>query len=193
MWTWPLDNVIWVTTAHRTLEGVADGTCTQVWVWMTNKCRTMMDWRELYKGRDLLQEKGVGGFAPWVGGARILPSWPWWIKPNGNSYPQMKSSFPQIVSPSTSVFLAPTRSSPTPALTVVSSKPSPWTHSLQIHCNGSIEPRSHLSMGPSQKIATLQLLSIYNIKPKPLSFCWPFKILICQLCKLHNFPCFPHH
>ena len=33
--------------------------------------------------------------------------------------------FPRIVSPSTSVLLAPTRSSPTFALTVVSSKPSP--------------------------------------------------------------------
>ena len=47
------------------------------------------------------------------------------------------------MSPSTSVFLAPTRSSPTPALTVVSSKPSPWTHSLQIHCNGFVGPGFH--------------------------------------------------
>ena len=48
-----LDSVIYVTTAHRTSEGVADGTCTQVWTWMINKCRTRMDQREIYKVRDL--------------------------------------------------------------------------------------------------------------------------------------------
>ena len=76
----------------------------------------------------------------------------------------MRSSFPRIVSLSTSVFLVPTRSSPTPALTVVSSKPNPWTHSLQIHCNGSAGPRSHPSMGPSLKITTLQLVPFMGRK-----------------------------
>ena len=63
------------------------------------------------------------------------------------------------MSPSTSMFLALTRSFPASALTVVSSKPNSWTHSLQIHCNGSAGPRSHPSMGPSLKIETLQLTS----------------------------------
>ena len=37
------------------------------------------------------------------------------------------------------------------ALTVVSSKPSPWTHSLQIHCDGSIGPGSHPFEGAQSK------------------------------------------
>ena len=48
MWTWPLDSAIEATTAHRVSEGVADGTCTQVWAWMTNKCRKRMNQRKGY-------------------------------------------------------------------------------------------------------------------------------------------------
>ena len=36
------------TTAHRVPEGVADGTCTQVWAWMTDKCRRRMNGRKGY-------------------------------------------------------------------------------------------------------------------------------------------------
>ena len=39
MWTWPLDSTIGAITAHRVPERVVDGTRTQVWAWMTNKCR----------------------------------------------------------------------------------------------------------------------------------------------------------
>ena len=117
---------------------------------MTNKCMTRMDRRELYKVRDLPQGEREKG-------AQFPSSCPWWIRPDGNSYPRTRSSFPRIVSPSTSMFLTPTWSSPTYALTVVSSKPNPWTHSLQIHCNGSAGPGSHPSMGPSPKIATLHI------------------------------------
>ena len=42
-------------------EGMADGTCTKIWAWMTNKCRTRMDQRELYNVKDLPQEEGPGG------------------------------------------------------------------------------------------------------------------------------------
>ena len=35
-------------TAHRVLEGVADGTCTRVWAWMTDKCRRRMNGRKGY-------------------------------------------------------------------------------------------------------------------------------------------------
>ena len=36
------------TAAHRALERVTDGTCTQVWAWMTNKCRRRMNGRKGY-------------------------------------------------------------------------------------------------------------------------------------------------
>ena len=133
-----------ITTAHRTSEGVADGMCTQVWAWMTNKCKTRMDQREIYKVRDLPYRGWWGWFLLLrKEGAQIPPSRSQQIRPDRDSYPRTRSSFPHIVSPSTSVFLASTRSSPTLALTVVSSKPSPWTNSLQIHCNGSVGLRSH--------------------------------------------------
>ena len=61
----------------------------------------------------------------------------------------MGSSFPRIVSPSIPVFLISTRPSPLSMQAVVLSKPNSWTCSLQIHCNRSAWPRSHLSMGPS--------------------------------------------
>ena len=48
MWTWPLDSAIGATAAHRAPEGVADGTCTQVWTWMTNKCRERMNQKKWY-------------------------------------------------------------------------------------------------------------------------------------------------
>ena len=37
-----------VIAAHRALERVANGTCTQVWAWMTNKCRRRMNGGEGY-------------------------------------------------------------------------------------------------------------------------------------------------
>ena len=131
-------------------EGVGDETHTQVWAGMTNKCRIKMDRKEIYKIRNL--PKGGGGGAPRVGeGHRFL------LHASGES-DQMGvriigqgARFPQIASPSTSVFLVSTRSSPPSTLTVVSLKPSFWTHSLQIHCNGSAWPRSHLSTRPSLK------------------------------------------
>ena len=32
-----------VTTAHRVPKKVTDGMCTQIWAWMTNKCRKKMN------------------------------------------------------------------------------------------------------------------------------------------------------
>ena len=58
---------------------------------------------------------------------------------------------PWDIGPSNSVFLAPIWSSPVPKQVVAPSKPNFWTHSLQIHCNGSVRPRSHLSLGPIRK------------------------------------------
>ena len=110
IWTWPLESAIWVITAHRTSEGVANGTCTQVGVWMTYKCRTGMEQRKLYNVRDLPHGERLV-FGSLGGGAHIPPSCSWWIRPNGNSYPRTRSSSPRIMRSSSSVFLAPTRSS----------------------------------------------------------------------------------
>ena len=114
-----------------------------------------MDRSEPYKVRDLPQDKGPS----WGGEAQIPLSCLWWIRLNGSSYHRVRSLFPQTVSPSILVFLIPTRSSSPSTSIVVSLNISYWTYSLQIHCNGSAWPRSHLSLGPSLawKTWTLQL------------------------------------
>ena len=137
MWTWPLDRVIKATTTHKASEGVADGTCTQVWAWMTNKCRERMNQRKGYIISDISHKKRGGS---------------WEVRLDGNSYPQTRSPSPWGVGPSGSVFLAPTWSSPISTQTVASSEPNSLTHSLQIHCNGSTRPRSHPSLGPTRKL-----------------------------------------
>ena len=45
------------TAAHRALERVADRTCTQVWAWMTNKCRRKMNGGEGYITTEISQRK----------------------------------------------------------------------------------------------------------------------------------------
>ena len=163
MWTWPLGSAIWVTAAHRTSEGVADGTCTQVWAMMTNKCRIRMDRRKIYKIRDLSQVKG--GSPGWGEGHRFLLHASSESDQMGVRTIGQGARSPQIASPSTSVFLVPTRSSPPSTLTVVSSKPNSYTHYLQIHCNRSTWPRSHLSrgLGLAWKMWTLHV-SICKLK-----------------------------
>ena len=49
------------------------------------------------------------------------------------------------------LFLAPVWSSLISTQVVAPSEPNFWTHSLQIHCNGSAGPRSHLSLDPVRK------------------------------------------
>ena len=46
--------------AHKVPERMADGTCTQGWVWMTNKCRKRMNRKEEYITTEISQEKGGG-------------------------------------------------------------------------------------------------------------------------------------
>ena len=58
MWMWPLDSTMGATAAHRALERVADGTCTQVWAWMTNRCRRRMNGGEGYITTEISQRKG---------------------------------------------------------------------------------------------------------------------------------------
>ena len=140
MWTWPLDSALWATAAHRAPEKVVDGICTQVCTWMTNKCRRRMNEGEGYITSEIPQRKGGGGGkAPGkreelgihMLGWRVLSPWG--------------------VGPSDSVFLASICSLPIPKQAVAPSKPNFWTHSLQIHCNGSARPRSRPSLGPVRK------------------------------------------
>ena len=60
MWMWPLDGAMGATAAHRTPERAADGTCTQVWAWMTNKCRRKMNGGEGYITTGISQSRGDG-------------------------------------------------------------------------------------------------------------------------------------
>ena len=59
MWMWPLDSTMGATTAHRSPERMADGTCTRGWVWMTDKCRRRMNIRKWYITREISQKKGI--------------------------------------------------------------------------------------------------------------------------------------
>ena len=44
--------------AHRMPERVADGTRTQIWVWMTNKCRRRINQGEGYITSEIFQKNG---------------------------------------------------------------------------------------------------------------------------------------
>ena len=46
--------------AHRAPERVVDGTRTQVWAWMTNKCRKMMNEKRGYITTEISQKEGGG-------------------------------------------------------------------------------------------------------------------------------------
>ena len=49
MWRRPVNSTALATTTHRKMEGVSDGTCTQVGVQIINKCKATMASRRLYK------------------------------------------------------------------------------------------------------------------------------------------------
>ena len=55
-----MDNAKRATAAHRKSERVADGTCTQVWAWMTDKCKRRKSGREGYITTEITQSKGTG-------------------------------------------------------------------------------------------------------------------------------------
>ena len=57
------------TAAYKAPERVTDGSCTQVWAWMTNKCRRMMNQREGYITLEIFQKKG-GGRRKFLGSER---------------------------------------------------------------------------------------------------------------------------
>ena len=143
---WPLDSAIGATTAHKASKGVVDGTCTQVWAWMTNKCRKRMNQR---KGYIIWEISHKGG--PRKGdevGIHILGQ--------GVLFPR---ALGHLV-----LFLTAAWSSPISTQAVTPSEPSFWTQFLQIHCNGSAGPRSPSVTGPSQKTVTLQILNGKRVK-----------------------------
>ena len=120
---------------------MADETCTQVWAWMTNKCRRRMNQWKGYITSEISQKKGEEGGNKALGkreemGIHILGQGV--LSPWG-------------VGLSDSVFLAPIWSSTIPTQVVAPSEPNFWTHSLQIHCNGSAWPRSRPSLGSTRK------------------------------------------
>ena len=45
------------TAAHRAPEKVADGTCTRVWAWMTDKCRKKINGSVGYITTEVLQKR----------------------------------------------------------------------------------------------------------------------------------------
>ena len=59
-------NVLGATTTYRTPERMVDGTCTQVWAWMTNKCRRRMYREKGYITSEISQKERrlLGGRAP---------------------------------------------------------------------------------------------------------------------------------
>ena len=133
---WPLDSAIGDTTAHRASEGVADGTCSQVSAWMTNKCKKRMNQRKEYIISEI-SHKGGGDEA----GIHILG---WGVLSLG--------VLGHLV-----LFLALAWSCPISTQVVALLEPSFWTHSLQIHCTRFAGPRSSFVARPNQKTVTLQL------------------------------------
>ena len=59
-----MDSALGATAAHRAPERVVDGTCTQVWAWVTNKCRRRMNQGEGYIISEISQTKGEEREAP---------------------------------------------------------------------------------------------------------------------------------
>ena len=49
IWRGPVNSATLVTTTHRKMRGMSDGTDTQVRVQMINKCKALMTSRRLYK------------------------------------------------------------------------------------------------------------------------------------------------
>ena len=145
MWTWPLDSAIGATTTHIASEGVADRTCTQVWAWMTNKCRKMMNQRKGY----------IIGEISHKGGARGSETRREFIFSDEESFPLGRwavwfCSYLLLDHPQ---FLHKPLPHQSPT----------FGPSLQIHCTGSAGPRFPSVTRPNQKTVTLRIY-IYLLK-----------------------------
>ena len=137
MWIWPLDSVVGVTTAHRAPERVADGTCTRVWAWMTDKCRRRMNEREGYITTEITQSGTKGREGP-EKGERLLGCERSWEFPSSGevsfSLGRWAVRFCVFFTPKTSRRLI---------------RAQLLDHSLQIHCNGPGSKTKTLQLAPS--------------------------------------------
>ena len=151
MWTWPLDSALRATAAHRALERVTDGTCTQVWAWMTNKCRRRMNQGEWYITLEISQKNGEKKEKREALRRKLLGGSSWETWGVRDSHPQTRSPFPLrhravwfcVLSSYLIITLSQTSRRPIRAQL--------WDHSLQIHCNEFAGPRSHPSLSPVRK------------------------------------------
>ena len=139
MWMWPLDSAIRATATHREPERVADGTCTRVWAWMTNKCRRRMNGREGYITTEITQSKK--GKKKKKAQKKERGSWD--ARGVGSSRPRARCLSPWDVGPSNFVYFSPLKQ------VVASSEPQLLDHSLQIHCNGPGSKTKTLQLAPS--------------------------------------------
>ena len=55
---WPLDSAMGATATHRAPEKVANGMCTRVWAWMTDKCKKKMNGGGGYITKEISQKGG---------------------------------------------------------------------------------------------------------------------------------------
>ena len=126
------------TTAHRVLERVVDGTCTQVWAWMTDKCRRRMNGREGYITTKITQSKK--GKKKKKAQKKERGSWD--ARGVGSSRPRVRGPFSQERwAVRFCVFFTPKTSRRLIRAQLLD-------NSLLIHCNG-----------PGSKTKTLQLAS----------------------------------
>ena len=125
--------------------------------WLTSVGGGWTNENDIYNSRDLPRDG-------WGGGERKERGY-WEARGAGNSHPRTRSPFSLG---RRAVWLCVFSSyliiAPTPKPVVTPSEPNFWTHSLQIHCNGSAGPRSCLSLGLVQKTRP------YNNKCKLLTF-----------------------
>ena len=156
MWMWPLDGAMGATATHRVPEKEVDGTCTQVWAWITNKCIKRMNGEEWYITIEISQRRGGTKKKRKRGGERGS----WEVRGVGNSHPRLRSPFSlrhraiwSYVPSSYSII------PPTSIPTVTPSEPNFWTHSLQIHCNESTGLRFRPSLDPVRKMRPYNYIS----------------------------------
>ena len=150
MWMWPLDSAMEAIVAHRAPERLTDRTCTQIWVWMINKCRRRMNGGEGYKTTEILQRRE--GEKEKAKTERRRKRGSWETRGVGNSHPRTRSPFSLGERVVWSCVLGSYWIiAPTPKPAVALSEPNLWTHSLQINCKGSTRPRFCPLLGPVRK------------------------------------------
>ena len=76
------------TVAHRAPEKVADGTCTRVWAWITDKCRKKKNGGVGYITTEISQKRGT-----WKREAKEKERGPWDARGVGDSSPRVRGPF----------------------------------------------------------------------------------------------------